>query len=268
MELDKKFTGSIAEIYERYMVPFIFQPYADDIARRAAALNPLSVLEIAAGTGVVTRALANALSEKTKIVATDLNPGMVEQGRARPTQRAVEWRTADALALPFPDDSFDLVVCQFGVMFFPDRPAGFTEARRVLRAGGSFIFNTWDRIEENEIPAEVQAAARKCCPKDPPLFLERTPHGYFNPKQVEADLRAGGFVSEPLIETVSKTSRAASPRVPAVGFCQGTPLRNEIEQRDPTGLERVTDAVTEAVAARFGEGEVAGKIQALVVTAR
>src|SRR6266404_4632332 len=133
---DKFFAGSIPKLYESYLVPLIFEPYAADIAGRLASRSPGRVLEIAAGTGVVTRALVSTLPDRTAIVATDLNQTMLDQAAVTGTRRPVEWRQADAMQLPFTDGAFDAVVCQFGVMFFPDKPKAFAEARRVLKPGG------------------------------------------------------------------------------------------------------------------------------------
>ena len=152
---DKVFAGSIPQVYQSHLVPLIFEPYAADLADRLADRDVSRILEIAAGTGVVTRALDEALDEDVEIVATDLNAAMIEQARAEGTRRLVDWRTADAMALPFPDASFDCIVCQFGVMFFPDKVRAFAEARRVLARGGVMLFNSWDRIEENEFPDVV-----------------------------------------------------------------------------------------------------------------
>ena len=176
------------------------------------------------------------------------------------------WQQSDALKLPFDDESFDAVCCQFGVMFFPDRIAGYREARRVLRTDGHFYFNVWDRIEENDFARVVTEVAGKVFPENPPLFLARTPHGYHNVNLIEADLRAAGF-STIRIETVTRTSVAPTPQHPAIAYCQGTPLRNEIEARDEAALERVTTLASEAIARIFGDGAVSGKIQAHVVTA-
>lgn len=263
---DAHFTGSIPHLYETQLVPLIFEPYAADLAERIASRQVSRVLEIAAGTGVVTRRLASAVPATATIVATDLNQAMLDEAAAIGTARPVDWRQADAMRLPFGDGSFDLVVCQFGVMFFPDRPAAFAEARRVLRPGGVFLFNAWDRIEENEFADAVTTAVGSLFPADPPRFLARTPHGYHDPATIERDLARGGFAARPLIATVAARSTAASARVPAVAYCEGTPLRNEIEQRDPARLGDATDAATEAVARRFGRGPVDGKIQAHVVT--
>jgi SAM-dependent methyltransferase len=262
---DKAFTGAIPKLYDQWLVPLIFAPYADDLARRVAAHAPRAVLEVAAGTGVVTRALDRALPASTRLVATDLNPAMLVQAREAEYARAVEWQPADAMALPFADATFDAVVCQFGAMFFPDRAAAFAQARRVLRPGGWFVFNTWDAIGHNEFADVVIDALARVFPDDPPRFLARTPHGYHDPDAIRRDLAQGGFAAPPAIETVTARSRAESPRAPAFAYCQGTPLRNEIEARDPARLEEATAVAAAALAARFGEGVVDGKIQALVV---
>jgi SAM-dependent methyltransferase len=265
-EIDKVFAGSIPETYDTLLVPLIFEPYAADLAGRLAERRSNRVLELAAGTGVVTRAMAKTLPREVDIVATDLNPPMIEHARALGTARSVEWRQADAMSLPFPDGSFDAIVCQFGVMFFPDKTQAFSEARRVLRRGGSLLFNVWDRIEENEFADVVTASLQTLFPDDPPLFLRRTPHGYFDTGLIRSQLAGAGFTTPPQISTVAARSRADSPRVPAIAYCQGTPLRNEITARGPSRLGEATDIAAEAVARRFGRGAVDGKIQAHVVS--
>ena len=262
---DKAFTGSIADLYETYLVPMIFEPYAADLATRLAARSPRRVLEIAAGTGVVTRAMARMLPEHVSIVATDLNQPMLDQAAALGTARAVEWRQADAMQLPFPDAAFDAVVCQFGVMFFPDKLRAFSEVRRVLRRGGVFLFNVWDSIAENEFAETVTTALEALFPGDPPRFLARTPHGYCDCPAIKRDLAAAGFAAPPQVVTVAARSRAKSPRDPAIAYCQGTPLRNEIEARDAARLDEATDLATGAIMQRFGHGAVDGKMPAHVV---
>ena len=263
---DKVFAGSIPRLYDEYLVPLIFEPYAGDLAERVAARRPERVLEIAAGTGVVTRRLAAALPEGIAIVATDLNPGMIERANQVGTARPVEWRTADAQQLPFDDANFDAVVCQFGVMFFPGKAKAFAEARRVLRPGGMFLFNAWDRIEENEFTDVVTQALVTVFPADPPRFMARTPHGYHDTSAIARDVANGGFATTAEISTVARRSRAPSPRHPAIAICQGTPLRNEIEARDAARLGEATDVAAEALARRFGSGAVDGKIQAHIVS--
>jgi SAM-dependent methyltransferase len=175
LQSDKNFGSSVAKFYDEYFVPLIFEPYAEDIARRLAARRLARVLEIAAGTGVVTRRLASLLPNHVSIVATDLNQPMLDLAAEVGTARPVEWRQADAMQLPFEDGSFDAVVCQFGVMFFPDKAKAFAEARRVLRPGSVFLFNVWDRIEENEFADVITTALESVFPHDPPRFMARTP---------------------------------------------------------------------------------------------
>src|SRR3954452_8183022 len=250
------------------MVPLIFQPYAADIARRAASLSPNAILETAAGSGVVTRALAPRLPRGARYIATDLNQPMVDYAASRqPPDSRIEWRQADALALPFENAAFDLVCCQFGAMFFPDRTAGYREARRVLKPGGHFLFNVWDRIEENVFADDTTNALSELFPNDPPRFLARTPHGYHDTALIRSDLAKAGFSSVE-IQTCAEQSRAPSPRHPAIAYCQGTPLRNEIEARGPGRLEAATDHAASVIADKHGSGEVAAKIQAHVILAR
>jgi SAM-dependent methyltransferase len=265
-DIDKVFSGSMSALYEAYLVPLIFEPYAADLVDRLASRSVTRVLEIAAGTGVVTRALASVLPDRVAIVATDLNQPMLDHASALGTRRVVKWRQADAMQLPFEDGTFDAVVCQFGVMFFPDKSKAFSETRRVLRSGGVFVFNVWDRIEENEFADTVTTALQSLFPKDPPRFMARTPHGYHNRELIERDLANSGFTASPRISTVAARSRANSCRVPAIGYCQGTPLRNEIEARDAARLGEATEIAAEAIAQRFGQGHVDGKIQAHIVT--
>jgi ubiquinone/menaquinone biosynthesis C-methylase UbiE len=249
------------------MVPLIFEPYAADMARRAASLSPSSLLETAAGSGVVTRALAPKLSEGASYIVTDLNQPMVDYAASRqPRDARIKWRQADALALPFENAAFDLVCCQFGAMFFPDRTSGYREARRVLKPGGHFLFSVWDRIEENVLADDVTNALARIFPDDPPRFLARTPHGYHDTALIRRELEDAGF-SRVTIETKAEQSRAPSPRVPAVAYCQGTPLRGEIEARDTGKLESATDYVTSAIADKHGRGEVVARIQAHVIVA-
>ena len=266
-DADTVFAGSIPELYDTYLVPLIFEAYAVDMARRVAAENPKAVLETAAGSGVVTRVLAPRLSADARYVVTDLNQPMLDYAASRqgPDDR-VSWRQADALDLPFADQSFDAVCCQFGVMFFPDKVAGYAEARRVLRRGGRFVFNVWDRIEENEFARLVTDAVAELFPDDPPRFLARTPHGHHDTAAIRADLERAGF-SHVSIATLAEVSRAPTARHAATAYCQGTPLRNEIETRNAALLEAATERATEVIARRHGAGPVAGRIQAHAIVA-
>ncbi|MBB3220815.1 class I SAM-dependent methyltransferase [Pseudoduganella umbonata] len=261
--VDAQFAGQLPHCYELYLVPLLFDPYARDLAGRAAGLAPRQVLEIAAGTGVVTRHLAAALPS-ARIVATDLNPDMLAIGSATALPQ-VSWQLADAAQLPFSDAGFDLVLCQFGAMFFPDRPQAFAQARRVLRPGGRFLFNVWDPLPANAFAAGVQAAMEELFPDDPPGFFARTPHGYHDKAAIVRDLAAAGFTSPPDIETVALQSSAASAADVAAGFCQGTPLRSEIEARGHSP-ESASAFAARHLEQRYGKGPVRGAMRAHVIS--
>jgi len=269
---DTRFAGSIPELYDSRLVPLIFEPYAVDMAARVAALDPAQVLETAAGTGAVTRAMARTLPERATLVATDLNPAMLDRAAAVGTARTVQWQQADAMRLPFEDARFDVVVCQFGAMFFPDKAGAFAEARRVLRPDGTFLFSVWDRIEDNEFADVVTTALATLFPADPPRFLARTPHGHADRSALARELAKAGFAAAPQFETMTARSRAASAREAAFAYCEGTPVRNEIEAGAgadaAAGLAQATAVCTAAIAERFGSGPVDGKIQALIVSIR
>ncbi|MCC7282988.1 MAG: class I SAM-dependent methyltransferase [Acetobacteraceae bacterium] len=266
MAVDLGFKGSIPALFDRFGVPMLFAPYAGDLAARVGRLSEGRVLETAAGTGVVTRALLAALPEAVRIVATDLSQAMLDHAASTIASGRITWQQADAQALPFPDGSFDAVVCQFGVMFFPDKAKAFAEAYRVLRPGGSFLFSVWDRIEANELTDVAIRAVAARFPDDPPTFMNRTPHGHYDVAPLARGLRGAGFAAV-ASEPVERRTEAPDARAAATFICQGSPLSAEIEARDPAGVGPTTDAVAAALAARFGDGPVSGRSRAIVVTA-
>lgn len=268
---DAVFAGSIPEVYGRLMVPMLFEPYARDLAIRVAegAQEGMleAVLETAAGTGALTRALASQLPKRSRIEATDLNPAMIERAvAAGPADLRIRWSRADALDLPFEDERFDAVACQFGAMFFPDKARGYAEAFRVLRPGERFLFSLWDRVSENAFVAVVSEALARLFPDDPPSFMARIPHGHHDTGRAQADLAAAGFRTSD-VATVAMTATAASPLDAATAFCQGTPLRAEIEARAPLRLEEATQAAAAALEAAFGSGPISGPVKAFVLSA-
>jgi ubiquinone/menaquinone biosynthesis C-methylase UbiE len=242
---DALFAGSIPATYDRLMVPMLFEPYAADVAERAKQIQPRDILETAAGTGVVTKALHEALPD-ARIVATDLNPAMLEVAAEQLRSDKVRFQAADAQDLPFEDQSFDLVVCQFGVMFYPDKLDANREAFRVLRPRGRYLLVIWDSLDKNPASKAIHEAAAAQFPSDPPAFLARVPFGYANLETVTADLMAAGF-DDLEFETIGHRSRAPSAYDAAAGMCQGSPLRSEIEGRDRSALERVTEAAANAL---------------------
>lgn len=264
---DKVFAGGIPAIYENFMVPMIFEPYAVEMAKRLAALRPRDVLEVAAGTGVLTRAMAATLGPGVHLTATDLNQPMLDIAIAKQsTGGTITWKQADGLALPFEDQSFDAVACQFGVMFFPDRIAGYREARSVLRPTGRYLFSVWGAIQNNAFVLNATRTLQDLFPDDPPRFMERTPHGYHDIPAITADVRAAGF-SSVQIETVDCVSHARSALDAATAYCQGNPLAVEIEARAPGKLQNVTETVAAGLRRQFGDGAIEGSIRAHIVTA-
>lgn len=261
------FAGAIPEHYDRHLAPILFDPYARDLVRRMADFERGHVLEIAAGTGAVTRALARAMLHRdVTITATDLNQPMLDHASLRLGGRNIVWRQADAGALPFEDRAFDAAICQFGAMFFPDKTKAYREARRVMAPGGRFVFSVWDSLAHNEFGEVVHETITALFPDDPPLFIARIPHGYHDVDAIRAALADAGFARIEA-EHVEEKSRAPSAVDAAVGFCHGTPLRNEIEARAPERVHAITDEVAHALARRFGEGPIEGKMRAIVVTA-
>lgn len=265
-QADKEYTGSIPAFYDHYLGPMLFDPYAVDLAARMVEFAPSIVLETAAGTGILTARLVGVLSDSASITATDLNPAMLDAAAAKVISPKLKWQVCDALRLPFADASFDCVICQFGVMFFPSRVDAFKEARRVLMPGGRFLFSVWDKIEFNPIAHTIADAMAARYPNDPPNFQRRTPYGYNDVAAIRNQLVEAGF-SDISSVVVTLPIHCPSPRDGAVGACQGSPLGSQIEARDPTGLAAAIDAAAAALAARFGEGPIASSMQAIIFTA-
>lgn len=261
MSDDARWAGAMPESYDRLLGPAIFEPYAADLAERARALAPRRVLEVAAGTGIVTRALLAALPD-AEVVATDLNPPMVAYAGARAP--GATWQVADAQQLSFEAGTFDLVACQFGVMFFPDRVGALAEFARVLRPAGAVLLSSWDTVETSTFPAALVDALVAVLPDDPPTFVARVPHGYADPARIRADLERAGL-RDVEIERVELDSVAPSAAAVAEGFCLGSPLRFELEKRGDLG--EVTARMATEMTARLGEGPLTGTLAAYVVTA-
>jgi SAM-dependent methyltransferase len=255
------------DVYDELLVPLCFQAYADDLAGRLADVSEAALLEVACGTGAVTRALARTLPAKVAVTATDIVPGMVDRAQQVGTAREVTWDVADALALTYDDESFDVVVCQFGAMFFPSKVDAFAEAARVLRPGGRLELSVWDRIEQQDFASAVATSMTELFPDDPPRFLERMPFSYHDPDQIAADLVAGGFAPPRAVATVEHRTRAATPEVVAAAFCAGTPVRDQLQADGANRLGAAIAGASERLAARFGTRDLEGRNVALVSTA-
>ena len=254
------FSGSVPESYDRYLGPALFEPYALDLVARLPS-GGTRVLELACGTGRVTRHLRAALPGSATLVATDLNEPMLVHARAAVPDGGITWRQADAQALPFEDASFDVVVCQFGLMFLPDKVQGLREVRRVLAPGGVFIATVWESIAEHPHARSIEAVLIELFPDDPPRFLD-SPHGYHDGERIRADYEAAGWETLS-IESLRFTGRSASAREIAVGFASGSPLTHELAERgaDPADVaERITGALG-------GDTPYELELAALVITA-
>jgi len=258
-----EFAGSIPEAYDRCLGPVLFQPYAEDLAARLKLEGKSSVLEVACGTGILTRVLRDRLSATAKLVATDLNEPMIETAAKKFRQdEAVEWHQADASSLPFNDRSFDAVVCQFGIMFVPDKALSAREAHRVLKPGGVFLFNLWDAMEHNALGRIAHETISSFFEKDPPMFYQ-VPFGYHDQGEIKHLLADAGF-RDVRIDIVAKVGGASRAEDVAQGLVRGNPVAIAISERDPSLLPVIGDAVTGALKKEFGE-TVRAPMRALVV---
>ena len=264
-DMELRFSGSVPEKYNRLMVPLIFRPYAEELARRAAKLGPARILETAAGTGAVTEALAVAVPA-AEIVATDLNQPMLDVAAERVRSGKVRFVAADAQDLPFEDSEFDLAVCQFGAMFFPNRVLAHSEVRRVLREDGHYLLAIWDAIERNPLSNRAQQVLIDLFPEDPPLFMREGPFSYADPLRIESDLHQAGFGSVE-IETIELRSRSPSAHEAAQALCYGTPMSVELQEREPGSLDRAFEEIQRSFIEFEGAGGLDAPMSAHIVTA-
>jgi ubiquinone/menaquinone biosynthesis C-methylase UbiE len=262
-----EFSGSIPAAYDRYLGPMLFQPYAEDLAARLEVPDNSSVLELACGTGILTRALRSRLPSSVKLTATDLNEPMFRHAAGKfEENEAVHWRQADACSLPFPNRMFDAVVCQFGLMFVPDKLLAARETQRVLKPGGLFLFNVWDAMEHNALGQLTHRTIASFFDKDPPTFYE-VPFGYHEQDEIKRVLKEAGF-HEIKTEVMAKVSQADRAEDAATGLVQGNPVAVAIAERDPTLLPIITNAVAQAIKDRFGETDIRAPMKAIIVQAR
>lgn len=261
------FVGSIPELYDRYLGPLLFHGFADDLVSRLPITDPMRVLETACGTGIVTAQLVERMPTHGSVLATDLNESMIAQARTRfGADARVDWQVADATRLPLPSGSFDAVLCQFGLMFFPDKSAGVNEALRVLRPGGIYLFNVWDSIERNPATRIAHETAVSFFPADPPRFYT-LPFVLHDPDRVLALLTAAGF-RDVVWSSVDSRGESPSATEAARGLIEGNPIVGEIVERDPTLLPQITAAVAANLAAELGDQPLQTPLRAHVFAAR
>jgi ubiquinone/menaquinone biosynthesis C-methylase UbiE len=260
------FNGAIPETYDRLLGPLLFEPFAIDLARRVGSLKPQNVLEVAAGTGIVTREMLKTLPRNSRLNVTDLNDPMVDYARRQVGEDArVSWRQADAMELPFDDGEFDAVVCQFGIMFFPDKARGMREIHRVLAAGGNLLLSVWDSLDRNPPGAIIHTALAEIFPEEPPDFYT-VPFSMCDVNALRALAAAAGFRNVK-IETLTLEGRSPSAGVAATGLVGGNPVINAIRERAPELVSTVEARTAERLAARFGTGELKVPLRAHVLTA-
>jgi len=247
------FVGSIPEIYDRHLGPLLFRDYAADLAARVRwpQAGAGQVLELAAGTGIFTEQLLARMPPQVSLTATDLNAPMLAVAERRLTGRPVTWQVVDATTLPFADASFDVMVCQFGVMFFPDKPQALREARRVLRPGGQLLFSVWGSWEENRFARMVNDTIAGFFPDDPPGFY-RVPFSLHDPELLRALVLEAGFPM-PVITEVPRVATAPSATHAAVGMVRGNPVIGAIEERGEGSADAIVAAVADTLAREFGD---------------
>jgi ubiquinone/menaquinone biosynthesis C-methylase UbiE len=258
-EINIPYKEAIPGKYERYLGPYLYEPYAIYTKERIKG-SPQNVLELGAGTGRVTRHIAERIGDGAKLIATDINPGMLAIAKSKVEAKNVEYLVADTQNLPFPDDSFDCVICQFGFMFLPDKQKGFNEARRVLKPGGQFIFVTWDKAENNLTLSISQRTVKSHLSYDPPPFYAR-PYAMHDPDELRDYATTAGF-NEILIENIILDGTSPTAMDAAIGFVEGNAIVHEILGLGSGLLDIIKAEIVEKINLQLGPDPITSKLSA------
>ncbi len=262
-----EFTGNIPENYDRYLGPMFFHDCAEDLATRIAAGQAEKILEIAAGTGIATRYIRDQLPNEVHITASDLNADMLTHAEKKfSTEENIRFQVADAMALPFDDQQFDVATCQFGIMFCPDKVQTFREAHRVLNKGGRLLFSVWDALAHNPLPRATNDMLAEFFEGDAPAFLQ-TPFSYNDQELIRTDMHEAGF-NEVQFTTLDGECVFAEPEDAALGMVTGSPLRLEIEQRGDSAIDDVVNAISHGLKTTFGERDCRVPMRWTVISAQ
>lgn len=256
------FSGTIPETYDKYLGPLLFEPYAKDIIERIQKKKFFSVLELACGTGRVTQYLHKILPAEARIVATDLNPDMLKVAQNKITAKKIEWKQVDMQNIPFDDSAFDLVICQFGVMFVPEKEKAYSEVYRVLKKEGTFLFNTWNRLEVNKLTSSADEIINDFF-KDNPVMFYKIPFSYYNTDEIGKHLDNAGFKSVQL--TLLETEGLSDSVSDATnGLVEGNPVLTAINEQDPKLLPVIKEKLSKALAEKFGDNPMRCRLHAIV----
>lgn len=260
------YSGTIPEYYDQYLDSLLLKPYAIKMAGEIEKLGPESILELSAGTGILTEALIDQMPVTTKMLVTDINPEMMDLAKSKLwSYQNISWQLADAMNLPYSDNTFDAVLSQFGVMFYQNRHQVYRKIKEILKPGGTFIFNTWGSIHDNSIIELTERVLKRVFPFDTPNFLH-IPFGYHRYEQIIPDLSIAGF-STFTINTVKQTGYATSAVEAATGLLQGTPLCTEIIERDPERLHLVIEELSKSIEKHYGKYDINVPLLALEIQA-
>lgn len=259
------FSGNIPRYYDSGLGPLFFEPFSKHLGARIAERSPDAVLELACGTGRLTRRMMEGLPAGARVVATDVNPAMLQFAQQAIADPRIEWGVVDAVELPYPDAHFDLVVAQFGVMFYADRTKAYRQALRVLRPGGRLLFTCWNALEANPVAKLTQDVVKHFFPVDTPAFYT-IPFAYHDRAVIREEVLSAGFARVDL-ELASLEGRSPGAHEAAIGLLEGSPIHTAIMDRDPDALPAMRDLLRANLTAAYGKGELHVPLSAWIVEA-